>query len=85
MQQKHFTQIREHIKKHEASFYYNNANCLNLSLNASQLKLKQLCKGEIDSAYQNVNAKWERMVWPIEQFDMVNIRTIVNLKFFSQD
>uniref|UniRef100_A0A1X7TX52 Uncharacterized protein n=1 Tax=Amphimedon queenslandica TaxID=400682 RepID=A0A1X7TX52_AMPQE len=35
-----------------------------------ELKLKQLCKGEIASIYQNVNAKWERMVWPIEQFDM---------------
>ncbi|XP_019857219.1 PREDICTED: uncharacterized protein LOC109585532 [Amphimedon queenslandica] len=37
-----------------------------------ELKLKQLCKGEIASIYQNVNAKWERMVWPIEQFDMVD-------------
>lgn len=35
-----------------------------------KLKLKQMCREESVSTFADVNAKWERMVWPIKQLDM---------------
>ena len=50
------------------------------------MKLKQLCRGESVSTFADVNAKWERMVWPIEQLDMVHkhLAIMYNQELFFQ-